>query len=82
VFRSTASNNLNIPVVSAPGIKKPSAATPSGSFKTGDKVSHKTFGSGMILSVTPMGNDTLLEIAFDKVGTKKLFQNFAKLTKE
>ena len=85
VFRSTASNsmsNLNIPVVSAPGIRKPVSAASSGSFKIGDKVSHKTFGSGMILSVTPMGNDTLLEIAFEKVGTKKLFQNFAKLTKE
>ena len=33
------------------------------------------------LSATPMANDTLLEVAFDKVGTKKLFANFARLTK-
>ena len=26
----------------------------------------------MVLSVTPMGGDALLEIAFDSVGTKKL----------
>jgi DNA helicase-2/ATP-dependent DNA helicase PcrA len=34
----------------------------------------------MILGVTPMGNDTLLEIAFDTVGTKKIMAGFAKLT--
>jgi DNA helicase-2/ATP-dependent DNA helicase PcrA len=33
------------------------------------------------LSVQPIANDTLLEIAFDKAGTKKLMANFAKLTK-
>lgn len=36
---------------------------------------------GLIVSATPMANDTLLEVAFDKVGTKKLFANFARLTK-
>ena len=83
MFRSSApANNLNIPVINTQGIKKPAAPVSTGSFKSGDSVSHKTFGKGMILSVTPMGNDTLLEIAFEKVGTKKLFQNFAKLTKE
>ncbi len=42
---------------------------------------HKTFGTGLILNATAMANDTLLEIAFDKVGTKKLMANFARLTK-
>ena len=50
-------------------------------FRAGDSVLHKTFGSGMVLSATPMGNDTLLEIAFDRVGTKKLMANFARLEK-
>ena len=50
-------------------------------WKPGDTVGHKAFGSGMILSVTPMGNDSLLEIAFEKVGTKKLMANFARLKK-
>jgi DNA helicase-2/ATP-dependent DNA helicase PcrA len=36
----------------------------------------------MVLSVSPMGNDMLLEIAFDSIGTKKLMANFARLTKE
>lgn len=49
-------------------------------YSIGQRVSHKTFGEGMILSVTPMGNDTLIEIAFDNVGTKKLMAGFAKLT--
>jgi DNA helicase-2/ATP-dependent DNA helicase PcrA len=35
----------------------------------------------MIVSASPMGNDTLLEIAFDTVGTKKLMANFARLEK-
>ncbi len=51
-------------------------------FKTGDTVAHKTFGTGVILSTQFMGNDTLLEIAFDKAGTKKLMANFAKLEKQ
>ncbi|MBQ1991653.1 MAG: UvrD-helicase domain-containing protein [Clostridia bacterium] len=51
------------------------------SFKAGDQVMHKAFGKGMIISAKPMANDTYLEIAFDKVGTKKLMANFAKLEK-
>lgn len=51
------------------------------SYAVGDSVSHKAFGQGMIVSAQKMGNDTLLEIAFDKVGTKKLMANFAKLDK-
>ncbi len=50
-------------------------------FKPGDKVRHKAFGDGMVVSVSPMANDMMLEIAFDKVGTKKLMANFANITK-
>ena len=62
-------------------VPHPVKPAPAGSYKPGDTVSHKTFGQGLILSATPMANDTLLEIAFEKVGTKKLFANFARLTK-
>ena len=59
------------------------AAIPSGqagsSFHPGDRVRHKTFGEGMVTAATPMGNDVLLEIAFETVGTKKLMANFARL---
>lgn len=48
-------------------------------YSVGQTVIHKTFGKGMILSVAPMGNDSLLEIAFENVGTKKIMAGFAKL---
>ncbi|MBQ5567447.1 MAG: UvrD-helicase domain-containing protein [Oscillospiraceae bacterium] len=47
-------------------------AAPLLKLDAGDMVNHKTFGNGMVLSVTPMGGDALIEVAFDKVGTKKL----------
>ena len=53
--------------------------TQSGSYVAGQRVEHKTFGEGLILSVSPMGSDTLLEIAFDTVGTKKIMAAYAKL---
>ena len=62
-----------------PAAPKPSA--PAGSYRVGVTVGHKLFGTGVVLSAQPMGNDTLLEIAFEKAGTKKLMANFARLTK-
>jgi len=51
------------------------------SFKEGEQVKHKIFGTGMVVDVQPMGNDSLLEVAFDTVGTKKIMANFAKIEK-
>lgn len=51
-------------------------------FAAGETVVHGTFGEGMVLSAKPMGNDTLLEIAFERFGTKKVMANFAKLKKK
>ncbi len=50
-------------------------------FNVGDRVKHKAFGEGMIISTSAMGGDVLLEIAFDTVGTKRLMGKFARLTK-
>ncbi len=50
-------------------------------YTAGEKVSHSIFGEGVIVSVKPMANDSMLEIAFDKVGTKKIMANYAKLKK-
>lgn len=47
------------------------------SLNKGDMVDHKAFGRGLVLSVMKMGGDALLEIAFDKIGTKKLMANTA-----
>lgn len=52
------------------------------SYSVGDTVVHKVFGQGVILSSKPMGNDSMLEIAFEKSGTKKLMANYAKLEKK
>lgn len=60
----------------APAAPKTSAAK----YAAGQKVSHKVFGEGLILSVKPMGGDMLLEVAFNTVGTKKLMAAYAKLT--
>ena len=57
------------------------ASSVSVSFKAGDLVKHRVFGEGTVLSVTPMGNDNLVETIFDRVGTKKIMANFAKLQK-
>ena len=60
---------------------QPPAAKSGVTYKVGDSVLHKLFGKGLILSAEKMGNDTLLEIAFDKSGTKKLMANFCKMEK-
>ena len=63
-------------------LKTPAAAAAASSaFADGDRVKHVTFGEGTILSSKKMGGDTLYEIAFDKVGTKKLMATYARLTK-
>ncbi len=54
---------------------------PKVSFAAGDSVKHKVFGKGVIVSSKPMGNDSMLEIAFETAGTKKLMANYAKLEK-
>ncbi len=58
---------------------KPTPASSTSAVKVGQRVRHKAFGEGMVVRVVAMGNDSLLEIAFDRVGTKKIMQNFAKL---
>lgn len=56
------------------GFTAPSGAAPGSLpvLSKGDSISHRTFGNGMVLSVRPMGNDALIEVAFDSVGSKKL----------
>lgn len=45
----------------------------------GNRVNHKTFGNGTVISVTKAGNDSLVSINFDEIGVKKLMANYAKL---
>ena len=56
--------------------------TDTNDYAQGDIVYHNKFGRGIVLNAKKYGKDTLVEVAFDSVGTKQLMANFAKLTKE
>ncbi len=66
--------------VNRPVVKKQEPAEFS-DVKEGDRVRHRIFGDGEVLSVRTMGADILYEIAFDTAGTKKLMGSYAKLNK-
>ena len=72
-------------MTSAKAISSSPASTPkvqgSIDFSVGDNVLHKAFGQGLVISAQPVGNDMLLEVAFDKVGTKKIMAKFANIQK-
>lgn len=60
---------------------KPAAASGGKAYKVGQKVRHKAWGVGTIVSAQPKGKDTMLTIAFDQEGIKKLLQSFAPIEK-
>ena len=51
---------------------KPAAPAANVMFRKGDSIVHKAFGAGVISAMQEMGGDFLVEIIFDKVGTKRL----------
>ncbi len=55
----------------------PRSAAPRMDLQPGEMVDHDAFGRGMVLSVRPMGGDAMVEVAFDKVGTKRLMLKLA-----
>ncbi len=78
-YTSFDNDNPRVKKQPAGGSSDTSKVLKKENFNIGDTVLHKTFGTGIILSAQSVGNDTLLEIAFVKNGTKKLMANFAKL---
>lgn len=60
---------------------KPKTNISAAKYSVGDMVLHKVFGKGMITKAEKMGSDTMLEISFDKAGTKTLMANFCKMEK-
>lgn len=50
-------------------------------FEQGDRVRHKVFGTGVVLKVTPMAGDILLEVDYEGKGIKKTMANYAPLEK-
>lgn len=59
----------------------PKPQKPKEKLSAGERISHRIFGSGTIISSRDMGADVLYEVAFDNVGTKKLMGSVARLTK-
>ncbi len=57
------------------------AKAPMQSFNVGDRVKHNVFGEGTVVRAIKMSSDTMLEVAFEKVGTKKIMAAFAKIQK-
>ncbi|MGN0593825.1 MAG: ATP-dependent DNA helicase PcrA, partial [Hominimerdicola sp.] len=60
---------------------KKSYSNDTQNFTAGERVMHKIFGEGTVLSATKMADDTLVEIAFDNKGTKKIMANYTKIKK-
>ena len=80
IRHTTASNSTHKPINRGFSGTTPSAS-PSIDFMIGERVKHRVFGEGMIISLKSMGNDVLMEIAFDKVGTKKIMKNMGVVKK-
>ena len=68
--------------ITVAGSRPAASPAPAGQYVAGQVVRHKVFGRGVIRTARAMGNDTLLTIAFDGVGEKKIMANFAKLETE
>jgi DNA helicase-2/ATP-dependent DNA helicase PcrA len=65
-------------------LEAPSQAADAGPppFRGGDKVSHASFGNGIVVSCTPKPNDYEITVAFiGDSGIKRLLHSFAKLQK-
>ncbi len=50
-------------------------------YEVGDRVKHMKFGEGLVTAIVEGGRDYEVTVAFDNVGTKKMFAGFAKLQK-
>jgi len=76
-----SSTNISLQTQLANQRRTEKQTTSSVVFCVGERVSHNIFGEGTVLAATKMSNDTMLEVAFDSKGTKKIMANFAKIVK-
>ncbi len=51
-------------------------------YRPGERVRHREFGGGRIVSVSGAGRDLKVTVRFDRAGEKRLVARFAKLEKE
>lgn len=57
------------------------SSKPTLNYKTGDRVYHRKFGEGTVISVEREGGDDFVEVAFPNQGIKKLAASIAQLEK-
>lgn len=69
--RWTASSPVKTPTVHAPQT--------NAHFREGDRVSHDSFGTGVVVSIKPSGDDYEIAVAFPGGGVKRLLMSLAKL---
>ncbi len=70
------------PEIEMARFREKSAPTPAVSefdFKSGDRVRHRKFGNGTVVSSQAFGRDAIVVIDFDTAGNKRLMAAFAKL---
>lgn len=79
--RSTTAIGFGRVINSASDVSRVTSSQPASQFKEGDRVQHKKFGEGTILSVEKENGDFKLEIQFKNHGMKRLMAAFANLTK-
>ncbi|MBN1314685.1 MAG: hypothetical protein JXA42_04435, partial [Anaerolineales bacterium] len=48
-------------------------------FKTGQRVRHATFGDGIVIEAKPANGDSIITVAFEGQGLKRLMSSMAKL---
>lgn len=58
--------------------KPDAAAIDMSDLMVGDRVRHRKFGDGTVISVQPVGRDAILVVNFDSCGAKRLMALFAK----
>jgi DNA helicase-2/ATP-dependent DNA helicase PcrA len=68
---------------SAPPTPREEKAAASGNnlFKPGEKVTHATFGQGVVVGVKEKDGDVEVSVAFPNLGVKRMLQSFANLKK-
>jgi DNA helicase-2/ATP-dependent DNA helicase PcrA len=47
-------------------------------FRTGDEVTHATFGTGLVIDSTPEGDDEMVTVAFEGLGLKRIMGSYLK----
>ncbi len=90
VQRSSAglSSASSLPDISSSNLRRTTGVLEKGDrksirseWKVGDRVSHKTFGDGVVLEVYRENANDKIDISFDEVGKKTLLLTYAKLTR-